>query len=79
MRKRVTKIILLILFCTSLAAQDNHFSQYYASPLSLNPATTGHFEGDWRAIQSMGFSPCHGRRNCPFIDSILKACLPGRW
>ncbi len=28
---------------TSLLAQDIHFSQYYASPLSLNPALTGFF------------------------------------
>lgn len=29
-------------------AQDVHFSQYYFSPLSLNPANTGNFKGDWR-------------------------------
>ncbi len=29
-------------------AQDVHFSQYYLSPLTLNPAQTGNFSGDWR-------------------------------
>src|SRR6185436_16137455 len=30
------------------SAQDIHFSQFYASPLTLNPANTGMFKGDWR-------------------------------
>jgi type IX secretion system PorP/SprF family membrane protein len=29
-------------------AQDPHFSQFFASPLTLNPAFTGKFEGLWR-------------------------------
>jgi hypothetical protein len=32
--------------------QDIHFSQYYASPLSLNPANTGNYDGDWRLMNS---------------------------
>ncbi len=43
---------LLIVFCvisvTSLKAQDPHFSQFFASPLTLNPAFTGKFDGSWR-------------------------------
>ena len=35
-----------------LFAQDIHFSQYYASPLSLNPAHTGNFDGDWRVMNN---------------------------
>jgi type IX secretion system PorP/SprF family membrane protein len=30
-------------------AQDPHFSQFFASPLTLNPALTGKFNGDMRA------------------------------
>lgn len=46
--------ILLLLACLMLIgskvqAQDIHFSQYYASPLTLNPALTGKFNGLWRA------------------------------
>lgn len=39
-----------LLLCTSyvIQAQDTHFSQFYASPLTLNPAATGDFRGDWR-------------------------------
>lgn len=28
--------------------QDIHFTQFYNSPLNLNPASTGDFTGDWR-------------------------------
>ncbi len=43
----------LVLGCTLLLAvmvkaQDPHFSQFFASPLTLNPAFTGKFEGLWR-------------------------------
>ena len=33
---------------TGLQAQDIHFTQYYASPLTLNPAHTGYFYGTAR-------------------------------
>lgn len=43
---------LLITFCflcaASIKAQDPHFSQFFASPLTLNPAFTGKFDGTWR-------------------------------
>lgn len=46
------KRILLMLCCCSsfllLKAQDPHFSQFYASPLTLNPAFTGKFDGTLR-------------------------------
>src|ERR687890_2099287 len=29
-------------------AQDPHFSQFFASPLTLNPALTGKFDGELR-------------------------------
>ena len=32
------------------SGQDIHFSQYYASPLNLNPALTGNFDGDYRLV-----------------------------
>lgn len=31
-----------------MSAQDARFSQYYNSPMRLNPALTGVFEGNWR-------------------------------
>lgn len=38
----------VIVFSSSLCAQDQQFTQFYASPLTLNPALTGAFEGKYR-------------------------------
>lgn len=47
--------LLVLVFFTAnsrLSAQDIHFSQYYASPVSLNPAMTGLMDGCYRgAVQ----------------------------
>lgn len=40
--------IIFFIFSLSLFSQDIHFTQYYYSPLNLNPANTGNFDGDWR-------------------------------
>lgn len=52
MKKTFFNLILTaVLCCCSVVgtfAQDIHFSQFYASPLSLNPAETGFFDGNWR-------------------------------
>ena len=31
-------------------AQDIHFSQFWRTPLNLNPAMAGRFDGDWRVV-----------------------------
>lgn len=41
-------LALLTVTAATLRAQDVHFSQYYASPLTLNPALTGAFDGRFR-------------------------------
>src|SRR5438552_1504965 len=39
-------VIAQIIFCLATATgQDVHFSQFYASPLQINPAQTGFFNG----------------------------------
>jgi type IX secretion system PorP/SprF family membrane protein len=51
-----SKYFYIFLFCLGFSqfshAQDIHFSQFYASPLSLNPASTGDYKGDWRIMNS---------------------------
>jgi type IX secretion system PorP/SprF family membrane protein len=47
MRKHILTGCLCLMLGT-LAAQDPHFSQFFASPLSLNPALTGKFNGTYR-------------------------------
>ena len=40
--------VIVLLSSVTLQAQDPHFSQFFASPLTLNPAFTGKFDGIWR-------------------------------
>ena len=47
MRKNILFISVLFL-SLGLRAQDPHFSQFFSSPLTLNPAFTGKFDGLWR-------------------------------
>lgn len=46
--KKIRLLLPIWLFATSLLAQDRHFSQFYSSPLTLNPALTGAFDGKYR-------------------------------
>jgi type IX secretion system PorP/SprF family membrane protein len=55
MKKQIKKIVTLLLpvifsgFSVSIVAQDLHFSQYFNSPLLVNPANTGFIpDGDYR-------------------------------
>ncbi|MFA5781552.1 MAG: PorP/SprF family type IX secretion system membrane protein [Bacteroidales bacterium] len=47
----IVNITFYILHLTSFA-QDIHFSQFYSSPLYLNPAMTGVFDGNYRVATS---------------------------
>jgi type IX secretion system PorP/SprF family membrane protein len=47
MRKILLSLIVASIGLTA-HAQDPHFSQFFASPLTLNPAFTGKFDGEWR-------------------------------
>ena len=46
--RKISLIILAAFVSTCVLAQDPHFSQFFASPLTLNPAFTGKFDGQWR-------------------------------
>lgn len=48
MKLRLYTILAFVLGFTATYAQDIHFSQFYASPLTLNPALTGNFNGFYR-------------------------------
>lgn len=48
MLKRITILLLLIINCICARAQDANFSQFFSSPLTLNPANTGNFNGSMR-------------------------------
>lgn len=40
----------LLLVVNIIHAQDIHYSQYYLSPVNINPALSGNFNGDFRLI-----------------------------
>jgi type IX secretion system PorP/SprF family membrane protein len=47
--KKIQFAVLLTVFSATIAfTQDRHFSQFYSSPLTLNPALTGAFDGKYR-------------------------------
>jgi type IX secretion system PorP/SprF family membrane protein len=47
--KKIQLAVLMTVFSATIAlAQDRHFSQFYSSPLTLNPALTGAFDGKYR-------------------------------
>lgn len=48
MNLRFYAILALLVGTLTMNAQDIHFSQFYASPLTLNPALTGNFNGFYR-------------------------------
>ena len=41
--------VIILMLAININAQDIHFSQFYASPLTLNPSMTGLLNGDCRA------------------------------
>lgn len=45
---KLLTVALFGLTATSIFAQDQHFTQFYASPLTLNPALVGAMEGTYR-------------------------------
>ncbi len=49
MRKISFTLLCLVIMIVGSNAQDQHFTQFYASPLTLNPALTGAFNGKYRA------------------------------
>ncbi|TWI92223.1 PorP/SprF family type IX secretion system membrane protein [Chitinophaga japonensis] len=48
MKKALLFLTIILYLIPASRAQDPHFSQFFASPLTLNPAFTGLFSGDFR-------------------------------
>jgi len=48
----ITIITSILFFLNKTFAQDIHFSQFQSSPLTLNPANTGDFDGNWRVMNT---------------------------
>jgi len=77
-------ILFILLLCCSfciLKAQDPHFSQFFASPLTLNPANTGNFNGLLRVAgnyrnQWPGFGNAYITSTAAVDGSFLQKKLP---
>jgi type IX secretion system PorP/SprF family membrane protein len=52
MKQRLIHIIIILLLVSSTQAQDPAFSQFFSSPLNINPALTGTGIGDWRVVMN---------------------------
>ena len=48
MKKNISTLLVCVALVSVSAAQDPNFSQFFASPLTLNPALTGKFDGAYR-------------------------------
>ena len=44
--------IIFIFIYNNVFCQDPHFSQFFAAPITLNPALTGSSDNDWRFISN---------------------------
>ena len=53
LHKYYTLVLILLIFTSSVFAQDPNFSQFIASPLSINPALTSNGESSWRAMSNV--------------------------
>ncbi|MBK7376321.1 MAG: PorP/SprF family type IX secretion system membrane protein [Chitinophagaceae bacterium] len=71
-----------LLLTLSVTAQDPHFSQFFASPLTLNPAFTGKFSGTWRLAanhrdQWPSIPKAYVTTSASLDFPILKSKIPG--
>ena len=51
--KLTAVIVCLLVSIVSLKAQDPSFSQFFSSPLNINPALTANINADWRMISNL--------------------------
>lgn len=49
-KAKISTLIFASLFTCSIVAQDLHYSLFDMTPLNLNPATAGQFDGDYRFV-----------------------------
>ena len=78
--KKIYITLLLTLSLLGSQAQDVHYTQFYNSPLTLNPALTGLFNGQWRVgvhYRNQWFSAVNnGFFNSPYQTPSIFADAP---
>src|ERR1700744_526496 len=48
MKRLIACILFIVMICLRASAQDHLYSQFFNSPVYLNPALNGQFQGDFR-------------------------------
>ncbi|MGN6603185.1 MAG: PorP/SprF family type IX secretion system membrane protein [Ginsengibacter sp.] len=86
MKKAITFLCFFFAISIFVEGQDPHFSQFFASPLTLNPALTGKFDGTFRVAgnyrnQWPAFNNVYTTSTISVDFDILKNKLPDydRW
>lgn len=74
MRKALLGILALGCISLNTTAQDVHFTQYFTSPLTLNPAQTGLTQNDWRA--SANFRSQWYTMGNPYVSGTVAFDMP---
>ncbi len=79
--RKILLILIVVAFGLTAHAQDPHFSQFFASPLTLNPAFTGKFDGEWRLAvnhrdQWPSIPKAYVTSSASFDKGIMKNKLP---
>jgi type IX secretion system PorP/SprF family membrane protein len=79
--RKIVVLILVVVVALQAHAQDPHFSQFFASPLTLNPAFTGKFDGEWRLAvnhrdQWPSIPKAYVTSSASFDKGIMKTKLP---
>jgi type IX secretion system PorP/SprF family membrane protein len=74
-------IIILVIMVKPSYGQDPTFSQFFSSPLNVNPALTGYINADWRLILNMRdqwFNPSspYATGTVSFDTKILQKNIP---
>lgn len=62
----ISFFIFFSLLTSTITAQDKHFSQFYASPIAMNPALTGGFDGSFR-VGAIYRDQWRGALDNPFV------------
>lgn len=75
MKKALLSIAVIAGISLDSRAQDVHFTQYFTSPLTLNPAQTGLTQNDWRA--SFNFrTQWYTVSNNPYVSGTIAFDMP---
>src|SRR5215212_4876410 len=80
--KNAVLIIFSLFIVQVLYGQDPAFSQFFSSPLNINPALTGNINGDWRIIsnfrdQWIGPASPYTTGTASYDTKVLQHKLPG--